>query len=357
MNKIMKFFIIMMGPGETSHGAAFGKHLIENGHLVSFGILREEYREFLVNLNSPIKLLKSAESVEEEFLETFYDVAVMCNSKIFTGYEFQKIAPEQKPFCCSIDSNWLFGKSKDYSWIEWLDKYYLNLPKRVFEFGLKRNGGNYVIPDNIMKKISVIGMIPSFKPLSHRKKQTFRNKLNVKSGQKLIFSYIGSGITFKSAFRDQFVSVMDMLYQKYRDEIKIINIGNQYEKPWFVPVGSNINSEYFYQILASSDLVFQHQGLGTLEQAISTQIPAIANVTRPKKDEKIHAHAWEVRPFEKAGLCKMHYYNDPIKNVLKSIEDLVFNTNTRQKMINAQLEHYSSGEEQMLKNIMGRLRR
>ena len=353
----MKFLIITMGPGETSHGAAFAHFLAENDHSVTLGVLFEENLGFLKDVNYEKKLFHNSKEVESEISSSSFDTVVLCNSKMFKDQKFQRFAPEPRPFCCSIDSNWLFGQSKDYPWVEWLDKYYINLPLKVYELGLKENGGNFNISESARSKIEVVGTIPSYKPLDEDTRQKIRIKFGLNSSQKLLFSYIGSGITYKAQFRDKYARVINMIQQKYGDKIKIISIGNEYKKPWFIPTDHNISSKHFYQFLASSDLVFQHQGLGTLEQAISAHIPVISNVVRPEKSEKVNAHAWEVGPFEKAGLCKMHYYDDSVHDVVESVEKLMFDQNIRKEMINAQIKHYSVGEKKMFDNIIANLER
>lgn len=353
----MRFLIITMGPGETSHGVAFAHFLAEKKHVVTLGVLHEENLGFLEDVKYEKRIFSKSQEIENEISSGSYDVVVLCNSKMFKDQTFQKSAPKPRPFCCSIDSNWLFKQNKHYPFVEWLDKYYINLPSNVYELGLKKNGGNFSISESIMRKIEVVGTIPSYKPLSNDAIQKIRIKFGLKPSQKLLFSYFGSGITYRFQFCDQYAKVTNVINQKYGDRVKILNIGNEYNKPWFIPTDHNISSKIFYQFLASSDLVFQHQGLGTLEQAISSHIPVIANVARPEKGEMVNAHAWEVGPFKKSGLCKMHYYDDSVQDVVKSIEILLFDQNARSKMINAQIKHHSMGEKKMFEDIIANLRR
>lgn len=353
----MKFLIITMGPGETSHGVAFAHFLAENSHMVTLGVLHEENLGFLKDVKYEKKIFQNSKEIEREISSGSFDAVVLCNSKMFKDQKFQRFAPKPRPFCCSIDSNWLFSQSKDYPWVEWLDKYYVNLPPEVYKLGLKENGGNFSISEGVRSKIKVVGTIPSYKPLDDDTRQKIRIKFGLNSSQKLLFSYFGSGITYRTQFCDKYAKVTNMINRKYGDKVKIINIGNEYNKSWFIPTDHNISSKHFYQFLASSDLVFQHQGLGTLEQAISARIPVIANVIKPERNETVNAHAWEVGPFEKAGLCKMHYYDDPVRDVVKSVEKLMFDQNTRKEMISEQIKHYSVGEKKMFENIDANLRR
>ncbi len=352
----MRFLVITMGPGETSQGAALGKYMIKAHHKVTFGLLLEENLHFLKRMSCSKVMFKNGTDVKRHIASEKYDAVVFCNSKMF-GVEpdFQNIPPEKKPFCVSLDSNWLFNQAERFPFINWLDRIYLNFPKDVFMYGLVEKGGAYIIPDKIKNIITTVGLIPSYSPLSHRMKTKIRKKLGVLQSEKLIFTYIGSGVTFRDDYFQRFVQIFDRLHSRHKD-IKVIYLsGEEPKKPWVVKTGGNVDSQTFYEYLASSDLVFQHQGLGTLEQAISSMVPAVSNVSVMKPGEKIHTHAWEVKPFEKAGLCKMHYYSDDIAEVLKSIEQLLF-YEKREEMINFQKGHHIVGEENMLGDILRRLK-
>jgi len=350
-----KFLIITMGPGETSQGAALGKFIISAGHKVTFGILLEENLHFLKNFNSQKIILKNGEGIKREVSSGNYDIAVFCNSKMYgVDQSFQKDPPKNKPLCVSLDSNWLFNQPERFPFISWLDRIYLNFPKDVYSYGLIEKGGAYVIPENVKNIITTVGLIPSYSPLSETKREKVRKKLGVTKKQKLIFTYIGSGVTFHDDYFSRFIKIIDSIHKKH-PEIRVLYLsGEEPKKSWLIPSGGHVDSRIFYEYLASSDLVFQHQGLGTLEQAISANIPIISNVSPIKPDEKVHAHAWEVKPFERAGLCKMHFYNDSIVEVDKSVNDLLY-AGQRDEMIKSQENHRSIGEKNTLNDILERL--
>ena len=349
----MKFLIITMGPGETSQGAALGKHLLSKGEDVSFILLLEENRHFIANLKCPLWVTSDGEEVKSIISSGKFDAVIICNSKaMFRDEKFRNDAPTNKPFVASLDSNWLFDQPDKFPYIQWIDKIYLNFPVDVYENGLAENGGNYTIPAEVSKKIMPIGLVPSYKKPEESVLAKLRKDIGLLAGQKLIFSYIGSGVTLRKDFHDQYIAVMDEVYKNHGDEVKVLFLsGEEPDKPWILPLKIETNSEVFYQLLAISDMVFQHQGLGTLEQCISANIPVIANVSDPDPHEKVHTHAWEIEPFVKAGLCKMHFYNDEAKDICVTIEKLLYNRDEINKMVGSQKEHYSCGEDTIYKSL------
>lgn len=341
-----------MGPGETSQGLAVGKFLKAAGETVSFIVLQEELLSFIGSDFSSSFISESTE-IKNKIDKDNFDFVLLCNSKMFRGDRvFQDTPPINKPIVATLDSNWLFNQPEKYSIIKWADHYFLNFPQIVFENGLVKNGGRYQIPTGIMSRIVNTGLIPSYEKPNKDIIQETRKRLNINFDQKLIFAYIGSGTTKRGDFYKKCTSIFNSLYEKYDNRIKIIFVqycGPSYE--WLAPQSSRpLNSSEFYNYLAASDLVFQHQGLGTLEQAISANIPVIANVNRPAINEKVNAHAWEVEPFQRSGLCKMHYYDDSIFEIVSSIEALIFGKEG-ELMSELQSRNSSSGENIIYKEI------
>lgn len=345
----MRLLIITMGPGETSQAVAFGRFASESGHNVDYGTLLEENLAFLNGLDGSKKLLDAPSKVINELANDNCDVAVFCNSKMFQQFpEFQNVVPPKKPYCCSIDSNWLFRPEDKY--IKWLDKYFINLPEKVFEFGKVENGGHYKIQEDVKNKIDVVGMIPSYKPLSEEKKLQIRSKIGIKSDQKMIFTYIGSGATYRKEFCEKFVSITKSIKEKFGDQVILLNIGPDSKNNWFMPIAQPVDSGKFYELLASSDLVFQHQGLGTLEQAISAGLPVITNVAKIEGNVS-HARAWEVEPFEKTGACKVCYFNDSVEEILSQVNKLLFVDTEITKMKQFQKAINTQGERNLLNQL------
>jgi hypothetical protein len=343
-----------MGPGETSQGAALGKHLLSKGEDVSFVLLLEENRHFIANLKCPLWVTSDGEEVKSIISSGKFDAVILCNSKAMHKDEkFRTEAPLNKPFVVSLDSNWLFDQPDKFPYVQWIDKIYLNFPVDVYENGLAKSGGNYTIPSEVAKKIMPIGLVPSYEKPEESVLLKLRKDIGLLDGQKLIFSYIGSGVTLRKDFHDQYIAVMDEVYKNHGDKVKVLFLsGEEPDKPWILPLKIRTNSDVFYQLLAISDMVFQHQGLGTLEQCISATIPVIANVATPAPEEKIHAHSWEILPFVKAGLCKMHFYEDDVVAVSETIESLLYDDVKRGEMIQSQKEHYSCGEEEIHQDLI-----
>ena len=274
-----KFLIITMGPGETVQGVGFSYYLLsKNEEIVLATRLKTNY-SFLKKTGFNFFLTENSTKLRSLLKKKRPDVVVLCNSKIVSYYrDFSKILPVPRPLTVSLDSNWLFLKNEGwYDFPDWLDKYLIVFPKKIFNLGLKI-------------KIFYTG------PL--------RN--------------LGSNILKKS---------------------------------WLIKKRV-LPENQFFSLLASSNLVFQHQGLGTLAQAISSQIPAIANV-RDLKDEPYpkHAHSWEISPFVKLNLCKMFYQSTPLKEVQKQIEKLLYDSKEIKKMKAAQKKYCLPGESRAYKII------
>jgi hypothetical protein len=195
-------------------------------------------------------------------------------------------------------------------------------------------------------------LVPSYKKPDEALLANLRKEIGLTENQKLIFSYIGSGVTLRKDFYDKYIAVMDEVYLRHGEEVKVLFLsGEEPDKPWVQHLKIKTNSEVFYQLLAASDMVFQHQGLGTLEQCISAGIPVVANVATPDPEEKTHAHSWEIQPFVKAGLCKMHFYDDDVNLMYKTIESLLYDEEKRAEMTASQKEHYSCGEEVIYQDL------
>ena len=364
--KKIKFLILTMGPGETIQGTALANYVLGKKNDVTlaarmrlnYRFLRKQKQLFKVCLVETEKQLKKVFEAERP------DVFVLCNSKIVHYYkDFFLSPPSPKPVTVSLDSNWLFLKNeKWYSFIEWADRYLIVFPKKIFNLGLKKYGGDYNIPAHIIKKIETVGFIPSFKKISLKEKLRIKEKYKIGKNEKLIFSYFGGfGAGFHPWALDNLIKAVEYLNQE-GCQIKIIlccrkeNVKGLEGKSWLI-IEELLSDKEFFSILSSSDLVFQHQGLGTLAQAISSQIPVIANV-RNIKDEPYpgHAHAWEVGPFAKLNMCKMLLKNSPLESIEKGIKKLLYGKKEIERMKNAQKKYYAPGEPATYKIIKGLLK-
>ena len=346
-----------MGPGETSQGLAVGRYLAQKGAEVSFIVLQKEVLRF-VGDQFEAEYIADPEEVKNRIDKRNYDFVLLCNSKMFReSKSFQLESPPNKPFVASLDSNWLFDQPDKYPCIAWIDQIFLNFPKQVYLNGLKENGGNFSIPSEIRNKIFNVGLIPSYDAPSQKSIEEVRKELEIAADQKLIFAYIGSGTTSRSDFYDKCIAIFDGVCES-DNKVKILFV--QYsgsEKKWLLPQSRDaLSGDRFYNYLAAADLVFQHQGLGTLEQAISASVPVIANVNKPDPSETCNAHAWEVEPFQRAGLCKMHYYTDENSAIINSIQELLFSGKAIDKMSLSQSHQFNHGEEKLYEKIADTLK-
>lgn len=344
-----------MGPGEIGQGMAFAKYALSRGNFVDFSVPGQQYLPLAQSQdkNFSISIASDSKTLNELLRRKNPNSLILCNSKIFTRNDDFPNNPPNPPIpTLSIDSNWLFGPSSPYPFNHWANLYCLNIPEPIFKLGLKENGGNYEIPDEIRKKIIIAGLIPSYTPLSMEEKNKVRKEYNIGEDEKLVLLYCSMGhMTKPVVFNKAYKAIKKLIASGKK--IKIIfftdNISAQInleDKAWFI-IKPLVSAATYSRVLASSDLVFQHQGLSTMEQAIGAQVPIIANV-KNKEDEKnpdYHRHAWEVGPFAKYGACSMFFFKDSISDITKETEKLLFDNNSRDKMREKQKSLYSKGEE------------
>ena len=348
-----------MGPGETEHARALGKYLSKKGYKVLFALRQEKNafffekdEEFKIFITErPEKLKPILEKEKPEFLFLF-------NSKIWGG-KFLEKSPFKKPkFVFCVDSNWLFN-SKKYprlDFVKWADIYFISFPKKIFDFGLKKNGGNFEIEKEIKEKIIPVGFIPSYKRPPQKIIRKIRKAYDIKKDEKFIFSYFsGWGASHRTWALENFVKAVELLIKKNR-KIKAICVGlvtdlnlEKIKRNWLI-LKEKLSAEDFFLTLASSDLVFQHQGMVTLSQAISCQIPVICNVsTLNQIIPKIHF--WEVSPFKKAKACEMFSKTTKIEKISQRIEELLFEKESREKMRKNQRLIFEEGEKNIFEII------
>lgn len=359
----IKIFIAAMGPGEASQGIAFAQYAIRKGADIIFAIVDKKILS-IVNLDlSHFKILllkKNSRSLNDAIVQAKPDVLLLCNSKIFSGDGlYPNRPPMPKPLTISIDSNWLFSQDSPYKSLPWVDKVCINIPEKIFRLGLKKYGGHYAISSEALKKIKVVGLLPSYSKISTSSIKKIRKKYGVSQNEKLVFFY-ASTASLSSSVQSQFfkkgIDAVRMLKEKGH-KIKIINLSTKYpdilriKEEWILNL-NHTDAQEFYKILASSDLIFQHQGLCTLAQAIGANIPAIANV-RDFKDEKSlhHAHAWEVMPFSKFGVCSMFHFSASLLTIVTEMEKLLYNNKAISKMKKQQSMLCGCGEKNVYKEI------
>jgi len=349
--KSYKFCFVSRGPGETGQARALAKFLSKKGGRILFCLHQERNLFFLKNdkefkvflTPEPKDLKKILENEKSDFLFLF-------NSKMW-GDDFKEECPFKKPkFVFCFDSNWLFNNKKypQYKFVKWADKYFVLFPEKIFKLGLREFGGNFEIEKEMKEKLIPIGFIPSYLPV---KRGGIKNELGIQKGEKLVFSYFsGFGAGYRSWALENFVDALDLLIKKGM-KIKAIYIGPRLEiqRKWLIE-REGISARKYFEILASSDLVFMHQGMVTLAQSISCQIPVICNVSI-LKTELPRLHFWEVLPFKKAGVCEIFSKTTKVEKIKKRIEELLYEKKEIQKMRKKQREIFEKGEERFFKEI------
>ena len=343
-----KFCFVSRGPGETGQARALAKFLSKKGGKILFCLHQEKNLFFLEDDKEfEIFLTPTPEKLKEIVEKKNPDFLLLFNSKMWND-NFKKECPFKRPkFVFCFDSNWLFNQKKYplYDFVRWADKYFVLFPERIFKLGLKEFGGDFEIEKEMKEKLIPIGFIPSYLSLKKGRREKIRKELGIKKGEKLIFSYFsGFGAGYRDWALRNFIKAVDRLVEK-EIKLKAVYIGPKIEvqKEWLITI-EKISSKKYFEILASSDLVFMHQGMVTLAQAISCQIPVICNVSILKK-ELPKLHFWEVSPFKRIGVCEMFTKTTKIEKISKSIEEFLFNKKEIKKMKKKQKEVFERGEE------------
>lgn len=349
----MHFFIFGMGPGETAQGVSLARVALAAGHRVSMAVREPPTLRILDTLDCPKTVLRQGDAVRAAIEQGGYDAVVFCNSKAFgNDPAFQNTPPSPKPFTCSLDSNWLFDHPTWYPCIQWLDRIFLSFSEAIYQNGLRQGGGHYEIPSQLQPRVQPVGFIPFRQPLDPSARAGLRDALGLPDAHRLVFSYFGRGSTYQRHFFARYLEIMEACYDACRGALRVIHFGEeQPQAPWVLREEKDLDRNRFYSWLAASDLVFQHHGLSTLMQAIGAQVPVMTNIYRPRPGYR-HAHAWEIGPFERAGLCAIHFFDDPLDHIVETMRPLLFPSERRTTMMEAQAQHVVAGEETALAEIV-----
>lgn len=351
-----KFLFITWGPGETSQARGFARYVHHHGGQITFTISQKINLDFLKDDKNDFDI-QYAQNVEELYALLALkkpDILVICNSKIWGSKSMIHIQPPNpRPLTLCIDSNWLFNPEQlpKFRFVAWADKYLINIPKKIFELGLVQHGGHFQLSEKIRSKIEPVGFIPFHHPLTTEERQAIRHRYKISKEEKLIFAYAsGFGAGHHGWILETLRNAVLKLRSKHHP-IKVINVIPQQcitpqlqsEPDW--RLFTALSAQEYYQLVAASDLVFQHQGLATLAQAISAQIPTIANVEiDPFTPTLPLIHFWEVDPFARAGVCRLHSNETSLQQVVESIETLLFNKTICRAMKKIQRQHHENGE-------------
>lgn len=358
----LSFLIVGMSSGETSQAYAITKYFVSQKHIVTivlkekintlyFGQQKKNFRIYVAPRFHDLKKLTS---------KIKPNVIIFCNSKSYKrDKEFIKLHASPFPGIpvFTLDSNWLLNpKSIRYPYIKWADLYFVNFPEKVFEYGLKQNGGYFYINKSILDKIHPIGFIPSYKKLNEEAILEVRKKLSIQTHEKIIFCYFsGYGAMSRPWVIYNLLHALSILHD---NSIKVIYIGNyasldvKHIQKYNFLIRPHINNmDDFYRILSSADLVFQHQGLATLSQAITARIPVISNVKIYRGTEYPGLHPAEVNPFARLNMCEMFYKSSPAYKIAKKIRSLLYDIGQIESMKKAQQTYYSHGEKILYEKI------
>lgn len=359
MTAHLRYLLFAMASGETSQAYAIAEYLHANGNPVTLLLKKDVTRGFFSDSNPrfPIRMAPTVPILRQYVEEVKPQVLLLCNSKVFREDPSFWNAPSSlfpDIFVASLDSNWLFlPTSTMYPYNRWVDRYYLNLPSEVFHAGLLEHGGIFDIPKPILSRLEPIGCIPSYVPVTPAERKKVRESFGVGESEKLIFCYVsGFGAGSRSWVFDNLLHAVDELQQP---NIKILVFGDVTKidldslKRNDIILPPHTNMDAFYSSLAASDLVFQHQGLATLEQAISARVPAIANVMTYPDDEYPNLHIGEVQPFAHVGVCVLHTRTTPISKIAESIHTYLFDEQAIADMKKNQKKQWSDGEPELIR--------
>ncbi|MBV9021986.1 MAG: hypothetical protein JOZ71_14900 [Ktedonobacteraceae bacterium] len=355
----MKFLVFAMGPGESSHGYAIAQYLKGENHEVVFALQDHSFLPFyshsppfnLVVTSTPVALQDCVASLRP-------NAVLLCNSKTFNTTEFAEIRPWKTIPTFGVDSNWLFESTGPFRCIQWLDKYFVVFPASIFDLGLKKNAGHFTIPADLLPRVEPVGFVPSYTKPHEQVRMRIRQNLGVQAHEKLVFCYIsGRGAAVRSYVLYNLLPAVKKLRSKGR-AIKVFVVGNldlveklsSYNNDWLLLQRSII--EDFYGHLASADLVFQHYGLGTLAQAISAQVPIIANVALNPTNPYPRMELKEVTPFYKADMCQVLYKYSLPQDIQDTVEALLYDEQRIHQMQEAQKKYYSTGEQKIYELMM-----
>lgn len=357
----LNYLLFAMASGETSQAYAIAEYLHAQGAHVTLILKKDVTRGFFTDSSPgfPVRMAPTVELLKQYVGEYKPNVVLLCNSKSFRDDETFWNAPSSlfpDQLVVTVDSNWLFlPTSAVYPYNRWADRYYINLPSDVFYAGLLEHGGMFDIPKPIATRLEPIGCIPSYVPIADVERKKVRESYGLYDEEKLIFCYVsGFGAGSRSWVFDNLLHAVDELqHPKVRmlvfGDVTKIDLDSLKRNDIILPPKTNMDA--FYLALAASDLVFQHQGLATLEQAISARIPTIANVTTYPDDEYPELHIGEVQPFAHMGVCVLHNKTTPISKIATSIHDLLFDETAIAHMKASQEKQWSDGEPELIRRI------
>lgn len=359
----MRFLFLCRGLGEYAQAESFAQFAASKGVNCFFLIANVEdvniYKRAISKSGFDFKITKTPDETDCLIYSFNPQAVFLCNSK--TSREFIKKRPKIKELLVgSLDSNWTFNNCGPlFKVFSWIDNFFVVMPQKIFKLGLWENSGHYKINRAILNKIYCPGFIPSGANFNAHQIREIRKKIKLKRGEKLIYLYLGRGGSFRWRWflLPILVCVFDELYKTYKN-FRVLFVGeHKIKRRWAISVNWIDDIEYLEKVIAASDLVIQHHGLGTLPRAIHAGIPVICLTPKifPNMPYYITSYYYEIEPFAKLGLCINMQFTDYFTNYIKNIENLLFNSEIRNQMIKKQKEIFSPGEENLYKFILKKL--
>ena len=361
----MKFLFFANGPGETSQAYSAARYFIKQKHTVILALRQKTNLSFIPPLSKlEIRITPSVTKLTQLVKSAQPEAVILCNSKSFNTTNFSQQSPWKNTPTFTLDSNWLFNnQSTTYRFVNWAQKYFINIPPKIFQLGLKKNRGYFSLESNLLSKIQPIGFIPSYSRVNPSVIEQIRKKSGITANQKMIFCYFsGYGAGAKSWVLDNLIRAVEKL-RTYGQDIAVVYIGKtpnvrQNQFKWFKHIPKEaLNLITYFETLSSADLVFQHQGLATLEQAISAKVPVITNVINKTHREFPQLHKAEVSPFAKLGLCRLLFKSTSSEIIKQNVQDLLYNQSQIQQMRLSQQKYYSQGEKDLLNALIKKLKK
>src|SRR5947209_7875257 len=178
----MKFLIFTLGSGETAHGYAIARHIIEKKQQVVMALLQEGSLHFCAPLPElSVTLTTTPEALQELVHSVKPDAILLCNSKSFNDTSFAEVSPWDGIPTFGIDSNWLFDSVGPHRYIQWLDTYFIVLPEPLFKLGSKEHGGHFSISTERVSQMKPVGFIPSYQKPDEVARGQMRQKLGIEA--------------------------------------------------------------------------------------------------------------------------------------------------------------------------------
>lgn len=341
----MKFLFLANGLGEIAQGAAVAQHAREEKIDCRFVNTVPTCHRYITELNFDSFLLsnlspsKIRESVDRRIEEYSPDVIFCCNSKTTQGMFHPD--KELDSLIVSLDSNWLFQGMPAY-----FDMFFVCFPPEIF----KKNR-NYNLSD---PRIKPVGFIPSGYDIHESEILSAKKELGI-SNEKMIFSYFGRGVTFRSFLVDKVLDAIELLNRDGKRAKLFLLSDLKIEKDNVISIRWLKNDREYNRCLAASDCVVCHHGMPTISKAILAKVPIISFVPGVLKGVK-PSETCEVEPFEELGLCiTLTYSSEP--NLLKRmLEDVVFGSKG-EEMRREQGKHGIKGEKVVLSEISSLLKK